>query len=293
MAQSWIIVCVALATLVHLSPVSSTGFEVIKTGLTDVTGSTKNIVTGLIGNLKQEANALDDLPGINQITSLLNGLIGDLPSLLQALQLTATDLLKGALQNLLDAVTAIKGVVLQVAPLLNTIVETLGNILQEVINLVNQVLSLVVNLLGSLSGNLDVVIKKVLGEVQKLGNTLIETLGNVLSTQLTNITNAVGSIVGFLQSNVLSKLSELSKEVLALVVGFIGRLLQADNLISALIQGILSNVFALVNQLKGALQGLLSPILATLTGTLNQLTSCVSCLGGGLLGLGRRRRAIA
>ena len=127
--------------------------------------------------------------------------------------------------------------------------------------------------------------------MQKLGETLINTIGSVLSAQLTNITNAVGSILAFLQSNVLSQVAGLTKEALALVVSFVGRLLHADNLISSLVQGIIAHVFALVGQLKAALLGITKPILDTLTSTLNQVLSCVSCVGGGLLG--RRRRALA
>lgn len=127
-----------------------------------------------------------------------------------------------------------------------------------------------------------------------LGNALIDQLATVLQAQLTNINNALKSIIQLIQTSILPKVVQLAQGVLQFVVNFLARLLQVDYLVNDLLQGILSPVFGLVGQLKNTLQGVLSSLVPTLTGALNQAGSC-SCSGsgsGGLLGIGRRRRAL-
>ena len=162
MARSLIFTCLALAIFCNIRTASSSGIEVIGSGLNNIGSSTKTILSGLTSSIKSETDALDDLPGISQVTSLLNGLLGDVAPLLQALQSTASNVLSGALQNVLDAVNTIKSTVLNVSPVLQAIADALVNILNDVIALVDQLLSIVVNLLGSLSGKLNTAITGVL-----------------------------------------------------------------------------------------------------------------------------------
>lgn len=113
--------------------------------------------------------------------------------------------------------------------------------------------------------------------MQKLGETLINTIGSVLSAQLTNITNAVGPIINFVSNDVLPNVLQLPQEILVKIVVFLGHLLEADNMIRILIQGITARVFPLVAQLNGALEGLATSILASLMKILNLVPNCSDC----------------
>ena len=89
-------------------------------------------------------------------------------------------------------------------------------------------------------------------------------------------------------------MSNLTKETLIKVISFMSQLLQVDHLIGAIVQRIVAHLFTLISQIKGALQGIATPVVGTLTTTLNQLTTCLSCFtdNSGLIGRRRRRRAL-
>ena len=162
MVRSLLLVCVALAAFSHIQFSSAAGLDVIKTSLTGTITEAKGVIESTKQDVGSIAGALDDHLGVTELVNLLTGLVPDIGQLVADLQLTATDLLKNALSNILNSINALKGAVLNAIPLLNGIVTALGAILQEVINLVNSVLSLVLGILGSLTGQLDTTIKNTL-----------------------------------------------------------------------------------------------------------------------------------
>lgn len=151
MSRSLILVFVVLTIINLFLMVSSTGIDVIGSGLNTIGSSTQTILTGLMNSIQSEVVALKSLPEIEQATTLLNGLVANVDDLLADLQSTATNFLKEALHNILDAVDIIESVTLKSSSLLNALIETLGDLLQQVHTSVTQLVSLDANLLGSLT----------------------------------------------------------------------------------------------------------------------------------------------
>lgn len=155
MARSLIIVCIALAALVHFHPVSSTGLDVIKTNVDDTVKTAKTITGNIKDATASTAGALDDHLGTTELITLLTGLPSDITALVTSLSVAIPDSLKNAFTIIQNAVAEIKNAVSGAIPLLNSIVQLLGDILQQVIELVNAVLGLVLDLLGTLNSQLN------------------------------------------------------------------------------------------------------------------------------------------
>ena len=96
-----------------------------------------------------------------------------------------------------------------------------------------------------------------------LGDVLVGKIGDVVFAQLGTITNAIGSIISFLQTNVMANVASLSVEILTSVLSILYRFLRVDNLIEILIQKVLGQVFALAGHLTSALAGVLKPVVGT------------------------------